>query len=368
MKKEWYSFANRLTLPAGDPGLKCAELDELTKKQYERSILDAIRQEKQETRSNSRFPVSSGRRGVAAAAVCLVLLGPVMVFHEEAHAAVTHIAYSLRDALGLKSDISQYTEIIDTPISDKGYVVTLQEAAAAPQKLVISYTVQREDGQPVPDTFSLDGALSVNGKAIHSGASGSAGFLDPENKILGINMSYDVSDIDLSDENTYEISFSAFNSSTAEDDIGGHWVFRFKADGTELFANTRIMELQNEFVLPDGRVVTLVTFSDNPLEQQLSYTISDTKGNDILLKLTATDEQGRTAVFSVSRSSGSEGCMINETLIKDGRIPADAKTVTATLYARELPKESGKEPDDYAQIGEPVTWDLSALVPYPDRN
>lgn len=371
MKKEWYDFANRLSLPDKDideamnesmnESMNNIQLDALTQKQYEHSVLAAIRKEQQETRS-SKSPVHTIHRGSAVAAACLILLGiPSLVFHEEVHAAITRISYSLRDALGLEGDISQYTELVNTPISDKGYVVTLQEAVAAPQKLVISYTVQREDGQPLPDTFNLDGNLYVNGSPIHGSASGSAGFLDEDNKILGVELSYDVADIDLAAENTYEINFTAFDTATAEDDIGGQWNFKFKADGTELFADTRSMNPGNAFVMPDGEVITLDTFTDNPLEQQITYTISNAGGNYFLLKLTATDEQGRTAVFSVSRSSGTEGCLTNEKLIENGRIPADAKTVTVTLYAQTLPEESGKEPDDYTQIGEPVTWDMTDL-------
>lgn len=364
MKKEWYYLANRLTLPAGNNNedIKYEKLDALTQKQYEHSILDAIRKEQQETCRHSKSFVPTRRRGAAAAAACLILLGvPTVVFHEEVHAAITHISYSLRDALGLEGDISQYTEIVDIPVTDKGYVVTLQEAAAMPQKLAVSYTVQREDGQPIPDTFNLNGDLYVNGKHIRGGTTGSAGFLDAENKILGVDLSCDVDGIDLSAENTYEINFTAFNSATAGDDIGGHWNFRFKADGEALFADTRSMNLGNEYVLPGGEVITLDTFSANPLEQQITYTISNTAGKYFLLKLTATDEQGQTAVFSVSRSSGSEGYLLNERPIENGRIPADAKAVTVTLYAQELPEESGKEPDDYAQVGEPVTWDMTDL-------
>ena len=41
------------------------------------------------------------------------------------------------------------------------------------------------------------------------------------------------------------------------------------------------------------------------------------------LNLTATDERGRTAVFSVNRSEGQKGCLSSG--VHTGRIPADMK-------------------------------------------
>lgn len=361
MKKEWYSFANRLSLSGED--VKGEELDEMTKKHYESFVLAAIQNEQQNINSIKQQFASGKHCGAAVAAVvCLVLLGgTTAVFHEEVHAAISHFSYSLSTALGLENDIAQYAEVIRTSRIDKGYVVTLQEAAASQEALVISYTIQREDGQPIPDSFGLDGALYVNGKPIYGGVSGSSGFLDAENKCLGVEISYDVPGTDLSAENTYELKFTAYNSYTAKDDIGGHWNFKFKADGSELLADTKFVTLKDEFVLSDGRIITLDTFSDNPLEQRITYHISntDTKGSCLLLKLTATDEEGRTAVFTVSQSSSERGYLLNEKMSENGRIPADAKAVTATLYVQEFPEESGKESNDYTQIGEPVIWDMT---------
>lgn len=70
MKKEWYYLANRLILPAGNNNedIKTEKLDALTQKQYEHSILDAIRKERQETYRHSKSFVLTRRRGAATAA------------------------------------------------------------------------------------------------------------------------------------------------------------------------------------------------------------------------------------------------------------------------------------------------------------
>ncbi|MBD5477478.1 MAG: hypothetical protein HDR17_16110 [Lachnospiraceae bacterium] len=45
--------------------------------------------------------------------------------------------------------------------------------------------------------------------------------------------------------------------------------------------------------------------------------------------------------------------MQNQVIINDGRISESAETVTMTLYAVEIPKESGRMNDGYVQLGEP---------------
>lgn len=52
-------------------------------------------------------------------------------------------------------------QIVHTSVCDGGYVVTLEEAAAAPEKLAISYTVQREDGRPMTYEYENEFYLGV---------------------------------------------------------------------------------------------------------------------------------------------------------------------------------------------------------------
>ena len=44
--------------------------------------------------------------------------------------------------------------------------------------------------------------------------------------------------------------------------------------------------------------------------------------------------------------------MQNEEVIDDGRLSAEAKSVTMTLYAVKLPESDGRISDDYVQVGE----------------
>ena len=50
--------------------------------------------------------------------------------------------------------------------------------------------------------------------------------------------------------------------------------------------------------------------------------------------------------------------MQNQEILEDGRLNGEAGLVTMTLYAVEMPKESGRMSEDYIQIGEPFTIEL----------
>lgn len=69
----------------------------------------------------------------------------------------------------------------------------------------------------------------------------------------------------------------------------------------------------------------------------------------------------KSTVFSVSLGSSEGDYLLNEEHVENGRIPADAKAVTVTLYVQELSEEIGQVPNNYTQIGEPVIWDMTNL-------
>lgn len=114
------------------------KLDDTTKMKYKQSVLASICMEK-------RAVVKKRLR--VAAACAAVLVAATGIFHEEVRAAISRISYGLSEALGLQSDLAGYKEVLHTSVSAGGYIVTLEEAAAAPEKLALSYAVRREDGR-----------------------------------------------------------------------------------------------------------------------------------------------------------------------------------------------------------------------------
>ena len=66
----------------------------------------------------------------------------------------------------------------------------------------------------------------------------------------------------------------------------------------------------------------------------------------------AVDECGNQVEFGVRSQNQKSGYMQNEEVIDDGRLSAEAKSVTMTLYAVKLPESDGRISDDYVQVGE----------------
>lgn len=311
----------------GNPGEE-EKLDERLKEDYRQSVLAAIRKDRRMAK----------RKRLRAAAACLaVLTAATLLFRNEVRAAIGRISYSLSMALGLDSDLAAYKEVIHTSVRDGGYIVTLQEAVAAPEKLAVSYTVEREDGRAFSDgvdlrrifghadSFELEDSLYINGIQAGQFRKREQHFLDTQETVLGGKIAYDLAHTDLSGENTYDLRLYSGK---------GNWNFRFQADGTVLYADTKQMALGDCYCLPDGTQVTLDTLTVNELEQRITMHISE--GGDIsgyVITLLATDEQGRTAEFYAADVQASECVMYAE---ENHFLAADAKKVTVRMYAEEL--------------------------------
>jgi hypothetical protein len=342
MNREAYKLANEIKTEIGAPLdylMECPSDVEM--KRYENHILNKIRKEKRTKRNTFR------RASVAACAALILIAGTA--FGDEVHAAIKQIGWSIGSALGISEDLADYKEVIHTSTADEGYVITLQEAVVSEEKLVINYTLQREDGQPMETYLTPDGALYINGKNCTGGGGGSAEFLDGEQKILGVVADYHLSDmgIDFSQENEYQIVFYQLGF---QDGVKGKWEFAFRADGADLIADTERAAMDNEFVLPDGVKVTLKELTSNDLEQRISYDISG--ATSYLLMVKAVDKAGNQVEFGVRSQDSKSGYMQNEEVIDDGRLNIHAGAVTMTLYAVKLPEEDGRISDDYVQVGE----------------
>ncbi|MDE6386683.1 MAG: DUF4179 domain-containing protein [Lachnospiraceae bacterium] len=366
MNKELYQLANNLTSDYEDSNHQPEPLTSLEIKKYSQNILNHIHsKEKQrsphrhiadrhKTRTSHRFA-----RYVVAAA-CTALLLSVTVFSSDVHAAIEHIRWSLSSALGLSGNLADYRDIINTSVTDNGYIITLQEAVATEEKLVINYTIQREDGQSmgeIPMLPSFD-SLYINGKHIIGGVSGGGGFIDDEHTVIGISRSFDIFGIDTAVENTYQLKLDSLDDMNTNSTIKGNWDFSFTADGSDLIADTKTVSINKSFTVADGVTVTLEELSLNELEQRIVYHMEGS--DDYLFQLTAVDNTGRQVEFDtkIFQSTNGTGYMQNQEYLYDGRINNDSESIMLTLFAVEMPKESGQMSDDYYQIGEPFELKL----------
>lgn len=347
MDRAAYELANRIkTEPETDWNTPTAGPGEIEVKKYKNYIMKEIDREKREERKNFRGMY-------AAACAALILFAGTAFFGDEVHAMIRQISWSIGNALGISGDLANYREVVNTSAADKGYIITLQEAVAGEEKLVINYTLQREDGGSMDEILTADGSLYINGKNVTDSVGGSAEFLDEEQKAVGVVLEYFVEDMDLSGENDFRIHFDRIG---ATDSLEGEWNFAFRADGADLIADTKRTAIGKTFELPNGGQITLEEFTANELEQRISYTLSD--ASDYFYKVEAEDSNGNRAEFGVRTQDKDSGHMQNEEIIQDGRLDAEAESAAITLYAMEMPEESGRIDDDYVQVGETFTIDF----------
>ncbi len=342
MKREAYRLANEIKTDfSADRERLMDRPEDMEMKKYEQTVLCEVRKEKK----------AAGRRigrKTAAACAAAALLAGTAVFGREAHATLRQITWSIENALGLSGDLADYRDVIHTSVSDQGYEVTLQEAVVSEESLTVNYTIRREDGQPMEQYLTPVETLYVNGKQPGGGARGSADFLDEAQTVLGVEMTYDIPEADLSAENDFRIRIERLGM---DGGVKGNWDFAFRADGAALTADTRRIPIGQEFTLPDGVTVTLEELTMNRLEQRITFRQSGP--TSYLVQVIAKDAAGHQVEFGLRSSDAKSGYLSNEEIIDDGRIEEDAGEVTMTLNAVELPEESGRISNDYEQVGEP---------------
>lgn len=359
MNREAYKLANRIeTEPGADEEYLKERPDDMEMKRIKTHILQEIKKEKQTKRRNYR--------GVyAAACAALILFGGTIFFGDEVHAMMRQISWSIGNAFGISSDLADYREVVNTSITDGEYIVTLQEVIATEEKLIISYTIGRKDGQSVEKLIDTSGGadlergiypetdLYINGEKVQSAILADYRFIDDEKTVVGAvaQLQFLGSEIDISQENEYKIGFYR-NRWNIAFHVGE---FSFKADGTDLIADTKRTDIDKAFELPDGIIVTLNELATNELEQRISYSLS--AHTDYIVKVKAADSAGNRAEFGVRVQGSTSGYMQNERIVYDGevyysKLDDSAESVTMTLYAVELSNESGKADQDYEQIGE----------------
>lgn len=360
MDRAAYELANRIkTEPEMDEVIRFGNPGSIETEQYKKYIIQKIQREKRQgkrSRKGKHVPV------YAAACAALFLLVGTVFFGDEIHAMVRQISWHVGSAIGISEDLADYSEVVNASVSDKGYVITLQEALANEGELVINYTVQREDGKPMENPVSdagmiiLEETLYINGEKINCASEVGSDFLDEEQKVLGIITKYflfHVPDIDLSKENEFRVEVDRIG---VDGGVKGDWNFAFKADSSALTGDTKRMKIGKSFILPDGVTVTLDEFSTNKLEQRISYSLSDrTLFN---FRVDVEDSEGNRTVFA-TRTQGDSGYMLGrgDTELFDwmsGRLDEGTNKVTMTLYARKEIDENGLvEQAGYIQLGEP---------------
>ncbi len=342
MDREAYKLANSIKAgpDAEDHLTEEAQTADLAAiERYKDAVLLEIRREK-------RAKKNAYRKTLAAACLVLVLTGTVL-FGDEVYAGVRRIGLSIGSALGMSFDLADYSEVINTSVTDKGYVITMQEALVTEEKLLVSYTLERKDGRVLEDKLFPFGNLYINGEIIPAAMASDVWFLDEEHKKAGGYLEFYLfkkgDGISIEEKNAYEIEIDHLGMEGA---VKGNWTFLFQADGKDLTADTKRTPIDMEFVLPDGTAVTLTEFTSNSFEQRIYYNIS--APTLYSLEVRAVDAQGNETGFATRTQDREGGYMMNRF---GNRLREGAGTVTMTVYAREDLREDREGPGEfYGQI------------------
>ncbi|WP_312648462.1 DUF4179 domain-containing protein [Aminipila sp.] len=299
------------------------------------------------------------RRNYAAIAACaatIILIAGTINFNDAVYATAKNIAWQIGDFLGVGKDLQDYTTVIGTEKTDKGYTIKLNEIILDENQLIVSSAVRSQEKLSVGGLMPF-AEVYVNGKKVSVAAGGGSKFIDDytEESVLD----YELEGIDTNGRLDIELIYTGILKDNKE--TRGKWGFHFEADGAKLAMDTTRIALNNSFPLPNGSKLVLTEYTSNDLGQKIYYKVEDweyEKNPMYDLKLEGQDSQGSTIAFDMSCFDGKEKRGRLNVRRIDGVVPEQAKWIRLKAYAVEMPKQSGKMSHDYVEIGDSFTIDL----------
>lgn len=332
MKQEVYTLLNEMEHSADSYGEFRADADDV--RNWKKTI-----------------PVKSSRRKswkrYAAAAACICVLGTaISPVGQKAYAGVSAAMYSLSKVLGIREDFSPYLSVVGETVEKDGISATLNEVILDDETLLVSYAIHSQEAL---DSLEVEGgvhpgvSVSIDGAQVSFAFGGS--MEEADEHTMAVYGELEVPGISTEKQMDMEMEFYF-----GEEMLG---TIGFSVSGAELLADTKTVELDKTFRLPDGTDVTLEKYTTSDVNQKVYFTTSTGEcGYD--LKLEGTDDLGNAVEINMRSFLEGQGRMEVNTL-DNGYIRKDAKKLTMTLYAVAFPEESGRMSNDYQQVGEPFT-------------
>lgn len=317
----------------------CFEADPSEVKKWKKTVL-----------RKTAAPKHTWVKYIAAAACAALLITAVPPMRQTVSASVNAFVYSLSELLGIKKDLEPYSTVVGRSITKNGTTVTLNDVILDDTVLMISYTTETAEDITAPEV-SADylgyTSVYINGRQVSVAASGASEVVDEHH--MASCLEIEVPDIDPTRQMDMEISFHVNNKNLGS--------ISFTASGEELLAQTRTIELDKSFTLPDGNELLLTKYTSSDVNQKIYFHLdSDHLNYDLLLQ--GEDDLGNDVEFCIRFFGDGEGRMEVST-ITNGYISEDASELTLTPYAVEMPKESGKMSNDYQPIGDSFTIELN---------
>lgn len=287
---------------------------------------------------------------IAAAACAALVITVVAPVRQTVFASVNAFIYSLSELLGIQKDLEPYSTVVGKSITKNNTTVTLNDVILDDNVLLISYTTEAAEDLTDPavsaDYIGYE-SVYINGRQVSVAASGEIETVDEHHMVSCLEI--ELEDIDPTKQMDMKISFNVNNEK-----IGS---ISFTASGEELLAQTRTTDLNESFTLPDGNELTLSRYTASDVNQKI-YFNSTSEYLNYDIKLQGKDDLGNDVEFCVRFFGHGEGRMEVST-IDNGYINENASALTLTLYAAEMPEESGKMSSDYQAVGDSFTIKLN---------
>ncbi|WP_027400056.1 DUF4179 domain-containing protein [Anaerovorax odorimutans] len=342
--KKLYSLLNNVEINLDDYNKE--ELTDMEK----RKMIRGIKQMNGDKNKRKKYKVA------AACIVALIIATGTIGFNDTAYAAARNVAWQIGNFLGIEKNLQDYTTVIGTSKTNKGYTITLNEVILDDNQLVVSSSA-KSDKKLSQRGISKIADIYVNGKRASVAGGGSSRIVDEytEESLIA----YELEGVNTNGKLDIEIIYDSIFVDQQE--IKGKWDFHFEADGAKLSENTTRISLNKSFNLPNGSQVILTEYSSNDLGQKIYFKLKDwdvKKDPMYDLKLEGTDNLGNEVEFDVSYIKGDEKSgRLNIDSIT-GNISEDADSITLKPYAAKMPEKSGKMNNEFVQIGDAFTINL----------
>lgn len=298
------------------------------------------------------------RRNYAAIAACaatIILIAGTISLNDGVYATAKSIAWQIGDFLGVEKNLQDYTTVIGTEKTDKGYTIKLNEIILDEDQLIVSSSVKSQEKLSAGGLMPF-AEVYVNGKQVSVAAGGGSKFIDDytEESVLD----YELEDIDTNGRLDIELVYTGILKDDKE--AKGDWRFHFEADGAKLAMDTTRIALNNSFPLPNGSKLVLTEYTSNDLGQKVYFKIEnwDYKKDpmyDLVLK--GKDNLDHKVEFGLSYFKGEKKVGRLNAAPINGTIEG-VQSITLKPYAVKMPEKSGRMSHDFVEIGDSVTINL----------
>lgn len=287
----------------------------------------------------------------ACAAFFIILLGST-VFQNQAQAAMRTLSLQIGYFLGIDRNLEDYTTVIHSSYTNKGYTITLNEVILNQNQLVVSSTIHSEN--PL-EMSHASAEVYMNGKPVSIAAGGGSRQVD-EHTVESV-ISYELEKFDSSRLLDFDIIYTEIGID--EGSITGTWKFSFSAAGDKLKKDTVTIPIQADFTLPDGMNIRLKEYTANSLGERIYFEYEGDTPLNYDLQIMVTDDFGKETEFYLSyvNANNQEGRFNRSEL--EPEISSDTATLTLVPYAVAFPKESGRLSNDFKQTGSPIIIQLN---------